>query len=103
MGEPVLGTAVAASGAAIVAGACAARRRLPALAFDALAAIGGVVMGVGALLWQEDVPGWAYLLTALILAPNAVVHVRFLFAGSGPARTDGRRWDRGDDLETPRP
>jgi hypothetical protein len=103
MGDPALGTVVAALGAAIVVGACVARRRLPGVTLDVLAAGGGMVMGVGALLWQEDVPAWIYALTALIMAPYAVVHVRFLFAGTGPKRTDGRRWDRGDDLGTARP
>ena len=59
-----------------------ARRKLT----DLLAAILGSGLGLVALSFQADVSTAAWVVTPVILAILAVVHVRVLFAGGGPLR-----------------
>lgn len=54
---------------------------------DLLLAVSGAVLGVGGLLVQSEVGLAAWLLTPIAVATIAVLHVRVLFAGSGPLRT----------------
>jgi len=61
--------------------------RAPRSATDLLLAGFGAVLGIGGLLLQSDVGLVAWLLTPIAIATIAVLHVRVLFAGSGPLRT----------------
>lgn len=54
---------------------------------DLLLAVFGAVLGVGGLLVQSEVGLAAWILTPIAVATIAVLHVRVLFAGSGPLRT----------------
>jgi hypothetical protein len=54
---------------------------------DVLLAVFGAVLGVGGLLVQSEVGLAAWILTPIAVATIAVLHVRVLFAGSGPLRT----------------
>jgi hypothetical protein len=55
--------------------------------FNAVLAVGGAGIGVGALLVQSDVGMASWVLTPIVLAIFAVAHVRALFAAGGPFRT----------------
>jgi hypothetical protein len=86
-----------AVGAAIIgAGALATvevtfglRDRLSRSTVDVLLAVCGAAVGFGGLLVQHDVAVAAWIVTPLLLAAVFPLHVRVLFAGSGPFRTDG--------------
>ena len=54
---------------------------------DLLLAVFGAVLGLGGLMVQSSVGPAAWILTPIALATIAVLHVRVLFAGSGPLRT----------------
>lgn len=53
---------------------------------DVLSAALGAGLGVGALLFQEDVSALAWWLTPAVLSVLMVVHARVLFGGGGPFR-----------------
>ncbi len=61
--------------------------RAPRRRTDVLLAASGALLGLGGLLVQSDVGVGAWLLTPIAVATIAVLHVRVLFAGSGPLRT----------------
>ena len=63
------------------------RPRIARNTTDVLLAIEGAVLGVGGLLVQQGVGTAAWILTPIAVALIAVLHVRVLFAGSGPLRT----------------
>jgi hypothetical protein len=63
------------------------RNRWSGGVFNAVLAIGGAGIGVGALLLQSDVGAASWILTPIVLAILAVAHVRALFAAGGPFRT----------------
>lgn len=70
-----------------VAAAFPLRERVSRWLVDALLAFSGAGMAVGGLLLLEDVSGAAWLVAPPVLAALTVIHVRVLFAGSGPLRT----------------
>ncbi len=61
--------------------------RAPRRRTDVLLAASGALLGLGGLLVQSGVGIGAWLLTPIAVATIAVLHVRVLFAGSGPLRT----------------
>ncbi|MDP9329318.1 MAG: DUF3566 domain-containing protein [Actinomycetota bacterium] len=65
------------------------RSRLPSSTVAALLAGCGAVVGLGGLSVQHDVATASWIVTPLLLAIVFPLHVRVLFAGSGPLRTDG--------------
>lgn len=80
-------TTLAASILLGLAAAFPLRERMSSWLVDTLLAISGAGMAVGGLLLLEDVSGVAWLVTPPVLAALTVIHVRALFAGSGPLRT----------------
>jgi hypothetical protein len=63
------------------------RTRLHPRAVDALLALGGAGIGIGGLLFQDDVGVASWIVAPAFLAIGAIAHVRALFAGAGPFRT----------------
>ena len=63
------------------------RTRLPRPAIDALLAAVGFAIGIGGLLRLHDVGPASWTLCPLGLAVLLPLHVRALFAGTGPLRT----------------
>jgi hypothetical protein len=89
MHEGVGASIIAAGALATVEVTFGLRGRLPRSTVDVLLAVCGAVVGLGALLMQHDVATGAWILTPVSLAAIFPLHVRVLFAGSGPFRTDG--------------
>ncbi len=86
--NPVAGwTIVAASTVLTLLTVFGLRRRLALPAVDGLIAIGGAGLGIGGLLIVHDVEPGSWIVGPAAIAVLAVVHVRALFAGSGPFRT----------------
>lgn len=71
----------------LVAAAFPLRTRLHDRIVDVLLAFGGAGIGVGGLLFLEDVGVASWLVAPAFLAVGAIAHVRALFAGAGPFRT----------------
>jgi hypothetical protein len=63
------------------------RPRIPAIATDTLAAVGGAGLGFGALFFQEGVSSPAWLIAPVLVGTLMVIHVRVLYHGDGPLRT----------------
>ncbi len=80
-------TLVAGSWALFAASALWIRMHAPAWVVDALLAASGVGVAIGGLLLLSDVSVASWVVAPLFLAVASVVHVRALFAGSGPLRT----------------
>jgi hypothetical protein len=86
--DEMMGWAViAASAAVLVAAAFGARTRIAAAAVDALLAAAGAGLAVGGLLLVDDVEIGSWIVAPVALAALTIVHVRAMFAGSGPFRT----------------
>ena len=62
------------------------RTRLPRLAVDLGAVLGGVLVGLGAIGFTDDPNTADWVLAPLVLGALAPIHVRLLFAGEGPRR-----------------
>ena len=78
---------IAVAGALLVLTVWRLRLRMSRTGLDILLALEGAAVGVGGLLFLEDVGLGAWILTPIALATIAVLHVKVLFAGSGPLRT----------------
>ena len=63
------------------------RTRLPDRVGDGLLGLAGAGIGVGGLLFLDDVGVASWIFAPVFLAVGAIVHVRALFAGAGPFRT----------------
>jgi hypothetical protein len=86
--DEVVGWAViAASAALLLATAFVVRTRIATAAFDGLLAAAGAGLAVGGLLLVDDVETGSWIVAPVALAVLTVVHVRAMFAGSGPFRT----------------
>jgi hypothetical protein len=71
----------------LVSAALPLRTRLHDRVVDLLLALGGAGIGVGGLLFLEDVGVASWLFAPAFLAVGAIAHVRALFGGAGPFRT----------------
>jgi hypothetical protein len=71
----------------LVTAAFPLRTRLHDRVVDVLLALAGAGIGVGGLLFLEDVGVASWLFAPAFLAVAAIAHVRALFAGAGPFRT----------------
>ncbi|MDP9328748.1 MAG: hypothetical protein M3P10_11115 [Actinomycetota bacterium] len=49
-------------------------------------AVGGALVGLGAIGLQPDASAAEWVLTPLVLGALSVLHARLLFAGEGPGR-----------------
>jgi hypothetical protein len=78
---------LAASTLLLLAAAFPLRTRLPDRAVDVLLALAGAGVGVGGLLFLDDVGIASWIFAPVFLAAGAIAHVRALFAGAGPFRT----------------
>ena len=78
---------IAVAGALLVLTVWRLRPRMSRRGLDILLALEGAAVGVGGLLFLDDVGLGAWILTPIALATIAVLHVKVLFAGSGPLRT----------------
>lgn len=86
--DPVGGwTTLAASASLVAVAAVVLRRQLTRPLVDGLLALGGAGLGVGGLLLVHDVGVASWVVAPVLLAAITVLHVRLLFAGSGPLRT----------------
>jgi hypothetical protein len=71
--------------AAIIGGPL--RERLPVFGVDVLMALAGAGIGAGGLLFLDDVEPASWVAAPALVAVIAILHVRALFARSGPFRT----------------
>jgi len=62
------------------------RVRLPQHAVDGAAALGGVLVGLGAIGLTDDPSPLGWVLAPAVLGALAPLHLRLLFAGDGPRR-----------------
>ena len=86
--DTVAGVTLVAGSWALFAGtALWARMHAPPWVVDPLLALAGVGVAIGGLLLLSDVSVASWIVAPLFLAVASVVHVRALFAGSGPLRT----------------
>jgi hypothetical protein len=84
---PLAWTVLVASSALFLLAAFPLRTRLHPRAVDALLATAGAGIGVGGLLFLDDVSAGSWIVAPVFLAIGGIAHVRALFAGSGPFRT----------------
>jgi hypothetical protein len=63
------------------------REKLAGPVVDGLLAVAGAAIGVGGLLFLDDVGPASWLVAPAFLAVGTIAHVRGLFAGDGPFRT----------------
>lgn len=82
----IWGALLAVGGSAVAAAMFVLRTRLPGPVRTLVLAIGGAVVGLGAIGLQEDPSAVEWVLTPLVLGALSVLHVRLLFAGEGPGR-----------------
>jgi hypothetical protein len=75
------------SGAAALFVGLVLRPRVSPHTVDALMALSGAGLGIGALCFVEDVGAASWVAAPLILAVVAAAQVRALFTGEGPFRT----------------
>jgi hypothetical protein len=78
---------IVASTALLVVTAAWVRLRAAAPVVDALVAMSAAGVAVGGLMLLDDVGTSSWIAAPAVLAMAAVLHVRALFAGSGPFRT----------------
>jgi hypothetical protein len=85
-----VGVVIIAAGALATVGVTfGLRGRLPRSTIAVLLAGCGAVVGLGGLFVQHDVAIASWIATPVLLAVVFPLHVRVVFAGSGPFRTDG--------------
>jgi hypothetical protein len=71
----------------LVIGAAKVRPRVRPSVADALVGLSAAGLAVGGLMLLDDVAASSWAVAPVVLAVAAVLHVRALFAGSGPFRT----------------
>ena len=87
MHDALAWTVLAASTLLLLAAVFPLRTRLPDRAVDVLLALAGAGVGIGGLLFLDDVGIASWIFAPVFLAVGAIAHVRALFAGAGPFRT----------------
>ncbi len=87
MNLPLAWAILAPSVVLLLVASLAMRTRLRPTLVDVLIGLAGAGVGVGGLLFLEDVGVASWIVAPVFLAIAAIVHVRALFAGSGPFRT----------------
>lgn len=79
--------AVLAAGVLVVAVSMfVLRGRLPESGRRAVLAVGGLLVGLGAIGLQDHASAVEWILTPAVLGALGVFHDRLLFAGTGPRR-----------------
>jgi hypothetical protein len=87
MDDPLAWAVLVAASVLFLAAAFPLRTRLHPRVVDALLAISGAGVGIGGLLFLDDVGIGSWVFTPVFLGMAAIAHVRALFAGAGPFRT----------------
>jgi predicted membrane-bound mannosyltransferase len=77
---------IAVAGGLLILTVWRLRPRMSSTGLDVLLALEGAAVGIGGLFFLDDVGLAAWILTPIALATIAVLHVKVLFAGSGPLR-----------------
>ena len=78
---------IVASTLVLVAAAVKVRPHVRAPVADGLVALSAAGVAVGGLMLLDEVANSSWITAPAVLAVAAVLHVRALFAGSGPFRT----------------
>lgn len=78
---------IAVSAGMVVVSAVWVRLRAPRMVVDALVAVSAAGVAIGGLMLLDDVATISWIAAPVALAAASVLHVRALFAGSGPFRT----------------
>jgi hypothetical protein len=87
MNVPLASAILGASVALLLVASLALRTRLRPIVVDVLVGLAGAGVGVGGLLFLDEVGVASWIVASAFLAIAAIVHVRALFAGAGPFRT----------------
>jgi hypothetical protein len=87
MNVPLASAILGASVALLLVASLALRTRLRPIVVDVLVGLAGAGVGVGGLLFLDEVGVASWIVAPAFLAIAAIVHVRALFAGAGPFRT----------------
>jgi hypothetical protein len=87
MNVPLASVILGASVALLLVASLALRTRLRPIVVDVLVGLAGAGVGVGGLLFLDEVGVASWIVAPAFLAIAAIVHVRALFAGAGPFRT----------------
>jgi hypothetical protein len=87
MNVPLAWAILGASVALLLVASFALRTRLPPIVVDVLVGLAGAGIGMGGLLFLDEVGVASWIVAPVFLALAAIVHVRALFAGAGPFRT----------------
>ena len=87
MNVPLASAILGASVVLLLVSSLALRTRLRPIAVDVLVGLAGAGVGVGGLLFLDEVGVASWIVAPAFLAIAAIVHVRALFAGAGPFRT----------------
>ena len=82
----IWGTVLAAGGLIVAASMFLLRGRLSEPVRRAVLAVGGAVVGLGAIGLQDRPTNVEWILTPVVLGALSVFHDRLLFAGEGPRR-----------------
>jgi hypothetical protein len=87
MNVPLAWAILGASVVLLLVASLALRTRLRPIVVDVLVGLAGAGVGVGGLLFLDEVGVASWILAPVFLAIAAIVQVRALFAGAGPFRT----------------
>lgn len=83
----VIGAVTLVTGGTLVVVTAIGWARIPSRVGDALVAVGGLGLAVGALLLMDDPAPSAWAIAPPVVAVLAVLHVRLMVAPGGPMRT----------------
>jgi hypothetical protein len=87
MNVPLAWAILGASVVLLLVASLALRTRLRPVVVDVLVGLAAAGVGVGGLLFLEEVGVASWIVAPVFLAIGAIVHVRALFADAGPFRT----------------
>jgi orotate phosphoribosyltransferase-like protein len=87
MNVPLAWAILGASAALLLVASLVLRTRLRPIVVDVVVGLAGAGVAVGGLLFLDEVGVASWIVAPVFLAIAAIVHVRALFAGTGPFRT----------------